>query len=126
MEPEGIREQLLWLAGWLEGEGHFYNPKKTTRTLRIAAQTVDKEPLDRMAAIVGTKVFGPYGPYKGNRQPFFAIHLGGAKAAGWMMMLYPFMSVRRQSQIKRAITEWKALGTLTRSQKSGRYQSSTI
>lgn len=59
------KENLAWAAGFLDGEAcfKFYQAKRGRGRLAITVAQVRKEPLDRLANILGGKVRGPYGPY---------------------------------------------------------------
>ena len=65
--------------------------------------------MDKVANVCSTKVYGPYGPYSGNRQPHYHVDIYGAKAAGWMMTHYTLLGARRRKQIEDTLTKWKAL-----------------
>lgn len=46
-----------------------------------------------------------YQPKRGRMLYSFTIH--GARAVGWMMMLYQFMGARRRGQIRQALALWR-------------------
>lgn len=56
------REDLAWAAGFLDGEGSFtaYTDEKRSKCqLSITAPQVNRQPLDRLASIIGGSVSGP-------------------------------------------------------------------
>ena len=99
---------LIWLAGYLEGEGSFTFNK---RTPVLSLVTTDEDVADRVASITSWHTSGPYLYPKTNRKPFWRVQLAGAQAVGWMMTLYGFMGTRRRGQIRYVIEQWKILGT---------------
>lgn len=101
--------ELAWSAGFLDGEGTYgmRRVKKASGHVVVAldfqAQQVHREPLDRLAAVLGGSVTGPYGPYKNNRdKPIFSWHLRkyeDVKVA--LFKLWPFMgTVKREQALK--------------------------
>jgi len=98
--------ELAWVAGFLEGEGTF----AFSRSAQVTAVQVQREPLDRLLQILGGTIQGPYENKKSTRcQPFFRWCLYGAPAAGVMFTMFPWMSLKRRVQIKKAIARWRAM-----------------
>jgi hypothetical protein len=68
--------ELAWAAGFLDGEGNFrcshgiHKGKYPRITLEFSAAQVPREPLDRLAAVLGGRVNGPYKSNKPNKQPY--------------------------------------------------------
>jgi intein-encoded DNA endonuclease-like protein len=59
--------EVAWAAGFLDGEGNFRYQLRTHKSrthyvgrLIVQASQVDRRPLDRLACILGGKVYGPY------------------------------------------------------------------
>lgn len=96
------------MAGLFEGEGSFtantYGPR---RFIEMTLMMTDEDVVRRAAAILGARVYGPYGPYKNCKKACWQTRLGGARCAGWMMTLYVFMGARRQQAIREALDFWK-------------------
>ena len=101
--------EILWLAGFLEGEGCFGTwvlsaKPKIYRSPRLVVTSTDKDVLDKASILLGgtsrTKRVLPSG------KTAYQVAVGGAKAIGWMMTLYQFMGERRKSKIREVITKW--------------------
>jgi hypothetical protein len=112
-------KDIAWLAGLLEGEGSFSvgvvrkGRQAGKRRLQITLMMTDEDVVRRAAAIMKTKLYGPYGPYKTCNKPCWQIHVGAAKAAAWMMTLYSFMGERRKQAIEQGLREWKTFRAAT-------------
>lgn len=95
---------LSWLAGLLEGEGCFTGRKWTPAnggtkiTPRIQARMTDEDVLQRVRAIAGGTVSGPYHPH-GARRPIWNWQVSGAVAVRVAKELRPLMGERRQRAI---------------------------
>lgn len=101
---------LHWIAGFLEGEGSF-TPHHGA--IRISAAQVQREPLDRLQAIMGGKIYFKDNSERRRRgvvmsSDIFRYQLSGSEAAGWMMTLWSLMSPRRREQIEAALLCWKS------------------
>lgn len=97
---------LAWIAGLLEGEGSFM--KATPICERVTCAQVDREPIDRLHALLGGRV-----RTVSNAKGFSAhkrgsvIHewrVNGARARGVMLTLYPLLTTRRRAQIRKALS----------------------
>lgn len=107
------RENLLWLAGLLEGEGSFIihkrHPTDPAPTLpRIQLGMQDPDVVYRAAHIFGVAVT-ILKQRPGENRPIYRCIISTAPAIGWMFMLFPFMGRRRKQQIKRVLTCWSAV-----------------
>lgn len=99
---------LMWAAGFLEGEGSFrYN----TSSPSLAAAQAQLQPLERLKSLFGGLIH-PMKRYKPNHKPAWLWHLGGTDAAALMMTLFVEMSPRRREQITKALAPWRARRTL--------------
>lgn len=96
---------LGWIAGFLEGEGSFLLVTGT-RCLHVTASQVQREPLDRLMAMLGGTML--LRPREGNSSPIWRWQLAGVAAAGLAMTVYPMMSPRRREQILRCLAVWKS------------------
>lgn len=91
-----------WLAGFLEGEGHFGKNNHGTALMypRVSVSQKQLEPLERCIRITECGSIGPS-------------RLGGVHILTWgprpsralMLDLYDLMSPRRQEQIRLAMSE---------------------
>ncbi len=94
--------QLVWLAGWLEGEGSF----GLSRTSPIIqASTTNLEVAEHAAKILGVQTLGPYSykRAKAHWKPKYMTVVYGDRAAEWMKALRPLMSSRRKTAIDRVL-----------------------
>ena len=111
------RDNVLWLAGWLEGEGSFTTSEvgsKHGKFCQITAGSIDHDTALHATQLLDGKIYGPYQyPCRltKNRKPMWQVRVAGTLAASWMMILFPFMGTRRQKQIKSCLAGWRALGT---------------
>lgn len=96
--------ELYWAAGFLEGEGSFSGH---TRTARVSAWQVQKEPLGRLQRMFGGTI--RYIQRRNAPPTHSAVHtweITGGKARGVIMTLYALMSPKRQGQMNRALFVW--------------------
>ena len=88
-------DDLLWLAGLLEGEGTF--DLRDGRYPRIRVGMTDRDIVGRVATLLGVRVRCSY-----RRPPEAAMwhaELTGERAAGFMEQLLPHMGSRRSGRI---------------------------
>lgn len=94
---------LLWLAGFLEGEGSFLRGTPSApRSPRITAVTTDRDVADRVGALLGVRVH-PVKSRSSHHRQAYAIALKGHRAVALMKDLRPLMGERRQAAIDSAI-----------------------
>lgn len=93
------RHETIWLAGLIEGEGALDVSKQHYPRVRL--KMVDRDVLEKAAAIIGTKV--RMSLPSGNAQPIFSVEVTGTRAAEVMEAILPYMSARRSQQIGRAL-----------------------
>lgn len=101
------REDIAWLAGYLEGEGSFmYHAGRNVLEVKIAS--TDEDALIRAGTIMGKMPTGPYGPYadKPHWKPQWNLTVTNATAYAVMMAVFPFMMERRKTQIEQAVIGW--------------------
>lgn len=89
------REDLLWLAGLLEGEGSFDLHKG--RYPRIRLGMTDRDVVGRAATLMGTKVRTTLRPAPWTAT--FHTEVSGARAEAILWDLLPLMGARRSSKI---------------------------
>lgn len=86
--------ELVWLAGLLEGEGHFCE--------RIEVQMKDQDTIAHVAALWGRpyiqrkKTFG-----RDHHAHLYRSRLGGSVGRSLMRDLYPYLSTKRRADIRR-------------------------
>lgn len=98
------REEIIWLAGLLDGEGYFglmrcSNSKveKDYFSPRVAVGMTDRDVIEHVATLFGTKVTSHPGQHGGQRIYRAAIY--GEKARWVMNQVLPFMGERRSAKI---------------------------
>lgn len=89
---------LSWLAGFLEGEGHFGTAAKCEQ---VAASQVNDEPLARVLRLLGGSMTYHVATRK-NENDIFRWAVTGSRARGVMLTLFPLLSEKRQEQIRAA------------------------
>ena len=101
------REDLLWLAGLLEGEGSFVKgPPSSPRSPQVSLEMTDEDVVARVSALVGVKYYAPKNRSPGRWRQTFHIHVRGARAVDLMRGLRPFMMARRSQQIANALAHY--------------------
>ena len=112
--PRDIRARLMWLAGFLEGEGsfYFYIRRNAPRwrhgaPFTVASQSGAPQLVEWIAAMCGGQV-NSYQPKRPQAQRVYRWGVSGRQAIGLMMTLYPFMGDRRRMQIRQALEQWRA------------------
>ena len=86
--------EIAWAGGFFEGEGCW----GLNRGVPVARITqVDREPLERFRQAVGMgKVYGPYGPYRGQKSQIFSYDVSGeARIEKLLSVLRPWLCSRR-------------------------------
>lgn len=101
---------LGWAAGFLEGEGHFRawrspraaiaDPERRYVYMQAQATQKDREPLERLQAILGGKVYGPYANNRGATYHLWTVT--GSAAVDVVALVEPHLSTRRREQIAKA------------------------
>lgn len=103
--------EVAWAAGFWEGEGSVRCALTRNRSkvgvvyahLCVTATQRDREPLDRLVAILGGGVYGPYvyGDYDPPRT-HYNWTIWGKKAEAAIARIEPHLTRRRKEQIQRA------------------------
>lgn len=94
--------ELLWVAGLLEGEGSFLaSPPSDPNTPRVQMWSTDEDVIQRLSKMWQLS----YATYErgGNAKIAYFIMLRGKRAVDLMMLLKPLMGIRRQQQIDTAL-----------------------
>lgn len=105
----GDRDDLIWLAGLLEGEGTF--DLHRGRYARIRIGMADRDVVGRAAHLMGASIRMSVSTI--GRKPMFHSEISGSRAEDIMRALLPYMGARRSAKIgeilgKRAWLEGKA------------------
>jgi hypothetical protein len=98
---------IAWAAGFMEGEAHF-----SPTAASVHVYQVNREPLDRLQYLFGGSVLKGPTRYEDNprRQPQCIWQVTGTRGRGVSMTVYPFMSAKRQSQIRVGLSHWRSKG----------------
>ncbi|WGH21383.1 LAGLIDADG endonuclease [Arthrobacter phage Emotion] len=91
----GDRDDLLWLAGLLEGEGSFDAHRGKYPRIRLAM--TDRDIVGRAASLMDTKLRLSLHPAP-NKATWHS-EISGGRAAAIMREILPFMGARRSSKI---------------------------
>lgn len=91
----GNRDDLLWLAGLLEGEGTFDSHRGKYPRVRLAM--TDRDVVGRAASLMDTKI--RLSLHAAPAKPTWHSELSGERAAEIMREILPFMGARRSARI---------------------------
>jgi hypothetical protein len=96
-------DNLLWLAGLLEGEGAFLKGAPSSpRRPQISVEMTDEDVVAHVAAVLGVTYFS-VAPRRQPWKPSYRLAIRGAPAVRVMQAIRPFMGARRQLQIDKAV-----------------------
>lgn len=103
------QEQIIWLAGLLEGEGCFFWRRlykyKTSCQYSIAIAMTDEDVIKRAAAIMGIKNVRK-SPRPRPHKDVFQIAIDGKGAIAIMKQVLPFMGQRRTARIEEILDRY--------------------
>lgn len=92
--------EIAWLAGWLEGEGCFYNEKNGAPCVSVS--TTDKDTAEKAVRfMLAKKSYGRIQREGCKKQ--WDIRVNCKKAMRVMCLILPFMGSRRSEKIKEVI-----------------------
>lgn len=99
------RDDIIWLADILEGEGYFYFGDNCPI---IGVGMCDKDIIERVAKMFKTKIYvgKPRSPL---HNICYTVRVCGEKAVGIMLSIYSLMGQRRKAKIKEIIEKWKSI-----------------
>jgi hypothetical protein len=105
---------LVWAAGFLEGEGCFYTARKNPNGASggVTAAQVQRWPLDKLRGIFGGSIALRRRQPPANDAWYWGLY--GRDAVGLMMTLYGLLSPKRQAQIRAFLPRWKARPVMAR------------
>jgi len=89
------RDDLIWLAGLLEGEGAFDLHRGKYPRIRVGM--TDRDVIGRAATLLGGNVRLSLKPAPA--KAMWHVEVSGAKALAAMTLLLPFMGARRSAKI---------------------------
>jgi hypothetical protein len=109
--------EAAFTAGLFEGEGtvtcsrHYWGRRgsgkrlRQTPSIRLRIQMTNIEPLERIAAICGGYINGPY-QHPGNRRPVYVWTLGNVAAIQDVVaVMWEWLSLQRQAQLGELLAE---------------------
>lgn len=99
-------KDIFWLAGLLEGEGHFMSDPKGSLA-RIKLEMTDKDVIEHAAELMGIRNVGAARKSNPKHNTTYYFYVCGAKAAGWMMTIFSLMGKRRRRTIKNVLCHWQ-------------------
>lgn len=102
--------ELGWLAGLLEGEGHFGYDR--TQLCHVRMTDIDtiiklKTLIERVFALAKPITLLTQNPGRRREQDTYGIQTYGATARGIMRLVVPLMGQRRRQQIWRSLNEFR-------------------
>jgi len=97
---------LLWTAGFLEGDGSFQVHPHNDNSPFITAGQRHKWPLNKLIDLYGGSITKTKTP-KGKR--FFQWVLWSHNAVDLMEHLYKYMSPKSKARIRKAFVAWKSV-----------------
>ena len=111
------KENLAWVAGIVEGEGHIVWTKPQPvredgrwpggQSLTVGVGMTDKDVIDRLYEIIGGgTIYGPYQPKPITRKPIYQYRVVSAEAYAILVAIFPWLHSRRKGQAITAICSW--------------------
>lgn len=101
--PRDIAElDLMWLVGYLEGEGCFTFAGGHCPSIRVKA--TDEDVIRRAAHLMGAKTVSLKPSSSPKWKDCYAFSVCGDCAIDWMKALLPFMGQRRQDRIREVLS----------------------
>lgn len=99
-------QDIIYLAGLLEGEGCFrYEKRRVVPSITLGM--TDEDVVEKAATLLGSGVVTRRAHLDKPWKPCYVSRLNGRAAAGWMMTLYPLLGKRRQAKIREILSLWK-------------------
>jgi hypothetical protein len=113
-----VRENILWAAGLLEGEGSFrarvVKSKTGTQHWAISIQCAlhcrDKDVLEKLQSILGGNISGPYPDYQNHKGQEHMMYWGVYNkndCYATVAAVFQFLGKRRQEQCLKLIEAFK-------------------
>lgn len=102
--------QHAWLAGLLEGEGHFgMNRTGPSPYPLITLQMCSRDIVERVGHMIDAPSIRTSTPKNIAWNPTYSIQIAGASAAAWMRTLRPYMGERRTAAIDAALAAYSPI-----------------
>jgi len=96
--PDVSHDDLIWLAGWWEGEGCFTT--SAHRTPVMQAVTTDFDTAERVANLFSVRpIFRSNDKKLDHHKDQWTVTLTGHRCRVWMLRLLPLMGKRRKARI---------------------------
>jgi|SRR6266850_540595 len=95
---------LAWIAGILEGEGHF---RLGTTSPNISLQMSDLDIIEKFRNLTKTNNVKITVIPRDGQKTMYNTNIYGNLAIQWMMTIYSLMGIRRKTKIKDIIEKWK-------------------
>lgn len=104
------REEIIWLAALLEGEGWFglkyHAPQRKYVNLAIRLGMTDRDVVEHVARLFGCSVTTTV--HQGGRKTMYFATVYGEKARWIMEQVLPYMGQRRSDKINELLTHPKS------------------
>ena len=107
-----FKENFLWLCGLFEGEGCVYSRKDGRICIQITM--TDKDVIKKAHKISGIGFVSKPRLLPSGKKAYSWCVTSSEDAAGFAMMLFPFMGKRRRKKIIRLLDVWKKTPILKR------------
>lgn len=117
------KEELIWLAGLLEGEGHFrFQPLKGKKSCfyNVVLAMIDKDVVERASRIMGSRSVRRINSQRPKWSPTFRTDLYGQHAIALMKQILPFMGQRRAAKIESIIDHYNHRRTISQAMRERR------
>lgn len=102
-------KDLFWLVGILEGEGYF-GILNLPGTAIVSVQMVDLDIIERIHILLNaTSKITIRKPKKYNHLETYTTKVQSFKAVELMLLVYPYMGIRRRKQIHAILTKYRDL-----------------
>jgi hypothetical protein len=100
---------LAWAAGFIDGDGSIFKKRANYKYeyLSLGVDNSEREPLDRLVALFGGKVNGPYRGSSLGKKPRFQWVLIGTAADLAIQAMWPWLCSQRRHQYESVITQLK-------------------
>lgn len=91
-------EEIAWLGGWISADGSIV--EHMDGWPRIQFKQTDRDPLDRMSALIGKSVSGPHAPTGWGKKQTYSWSVQGEKAVELLHLVWPWLSERYQERAR--------------------------
>jgi len=99
--------KIGFIAGILEGEGHFRLGGDGNRYPCILLEMTDRDVIEKVRDIINS-LSSIRVDYKNlSSKPTYRIGFYGTNAVGWMLTIYSLLSSRRRQRIREILVVWK-------------------